>query len=266
MNPLLEISRLRLACRSQEKPLQLLHGIDLKVFPGQTTAIVGESGSGKSLTALSILRLYPSRSLQVEEGKIQFEGVNLLEKSEKGMRSIRGKEIGVVFQNPMSSLNPTMTVGAQLIEGLRYHCNLSRHDAAAEAIRLLKQVEIPHPEKCFWDYPHQLSGGMQQRVIIGMAIACKPKLLIADEPTTALDVTIQAQILRLLKTIQQQTKIAILLITHDLGIVAEMCDQVAVMERGKIVEYGPVGQVFSHPQHEHTRALLESKRKIYSIL
>lgn len=263
MNPLLEISNLKVICKGFSGPFEALKGISLKVYPGRTTSIVGQSGSGKSLTALSIGRLLPSPRVMITEGTIDFLGQNLLEKSEKEMQRIRGKEIGMIFQNPMTSLNPTMPIGIQLMEGLRKHLRLSWKECRREALELLKQVEISNGEERLSQYPHQFSGGMLQRVMIAIAIGCRPKLLIADEPTTALDVTIQAQILSLLKDIQERTGIAILLISHDLAIVAEMSHHVAVMHNGSIVECGPAERIFSQPEHSHTKALLESKRKLY---
>lgn len=266
MKPLLEIKNLKVQCKSDRGFYHALNGVNLSVFPGKVTAIVGESGSGKSLTALSILNLLPPHSVKITEGSIEYLGENLFLKSEREMGQVRGKEISMVFQNPMSSLNPTLTIGHQMMEGLRHHYGLSRAQGKKEVLHILKAVEIPDPEKRFSQYPHQLSGGMQQRVMIGMAIVCKPKLLIADEPTTALDVTIQAQILALIKTIQKETGIAILVITHDLGIVAKVCDYVGVMHNGSIIEYGEVSQIFENPQHPHTVRLLESKRKMVSFL
>ena len=235
-------------------------GVAFSVEPGQTLGLVGESGCGKTMTALSILRLTPP-SARVT-GEIVFDGCNLLTLSEAEMRHIRGAAISMIFQEPMSSLNPVFTVGNQVAEAVRLHQGLSRGAAHGQAIEMLKLVEIPEPERRVNEYPHQLSGGMRQRVMIAMALSCHPRLLIADEPTTALDVTIQAQILDLLAGLQQRLGMALILVTHDLGIVAERADEVAIMYAGRIVERAPVQALFRRPLHPYTRGLLRSIPKV----
>jgi len=219
---------------------------------------VGESGCGKSVTALSIMGLVPAPAGRIVSGAIRFEGVDLLKLSAAELRELRGDRISMIFQEPMTSLNPAFTVGEQIVEGIVRHRRSSRDEARARAIEMLRRVHIPSPERRFDDYPHRLSGGMRQRVMIAMALACEPKLLIADEPTTALDVTIQAQILDLMRTLREETGTAIILITHDLGVVAELTDEVAVMYSGRIVERAPVGTLFERPQHPYTVGLLGS--------
>lgn len=253
MDKILEINSLSIKL----KGLSVVRGIDFHIDKGDVVALVGESGCGKSMTAKSIIRLLPAEA-QVG-GEILFQGCNLMHKSEKEMESIRGKEIGMIFQDPMSALNPTMKIGTQLIEGMRKHLKISHKECIQKAIELLEAVEISQPEQRMNQYPFELSGGMRQRVLIAMALACNPQLLIADEPTTALDVTVQAQILQLLKNIQKKWDLAILLITHDLGIVADVCNKVLVMYAGKIIEMGTPDQIFSNPKHPYTQALLRSK-------
>ncbi|MBI1779638.1 MAG: ABC transporter ATP-binding protein [Proteobacteria bacterium] len=235
----------------------VVEGVSFDLAAGEVLGIVGESGSGKSVTALSIMRLisHPGR---VVAGRIFFEGEDLLAKSEAEMRKIRGERISMIFQEPMTSLNPVFTVGDQIVETLRYHQGMGRKDAAKKAIELLKLVEIPTAERRVDEYPHQMSGGMRQRVMIAMALACRPKLLIADEPTTALDVTIQAQILDLLRQLQRELNMAVILITHDLGVVAEFVQRVIVMYAARTVEQASVSALFSAPQHPYTEGLLES--------
>jgi len=231
--------------------------VSFDLAPGETLGIVGESGSGKSVTALSLMRLIdPPGSVAADE--LSFEGEPLLAKSEAAMRRIRGERIAMIFQEPMTSLNPLFTVGDQIGETLRHHQGLGRAEARAKAIELLKRVEIPSAERRIDDYPHRMSGGMRQRVMIAMALACRPKLLIADEPTTALDVTIQAQILDLLRALQREFGMAVILITHDLGVVAEFVQRVIVMYAGRIVEDGPVAALFAQPAHPYTEGLLAS--------
>lgn len=237
-------------------------GVDFIVPKGKTLGLVGESGCGKSITALSLLRLIPTPPGKIEEGKIVFQGENILDYSEDQMRKIRGNRISMIFQEPMTSLNPVFTVGNQLMEAIQLHQGLNDKDAAEKSIEMLKLVGIPSPEKRMDQYPFELSGGMRQRVMIGMALSCRPDLLIADEPTTALDVTIQAQILDLLRKLQQEMGTSIIMITHDLGVVAETCDQVAVMYAGKIVEYGSCDEILSNPQHPYTQGLLKSSPRI----
>ncbi len=233
-------------------------GINLSLESGHTLGIVGESGCGKSVTALSIMGLVPQPPGRIADGEIRFEGTDLLQLSAAAMRELRGDRIAMIFQEPMTSLNPAFTVGDQIVEGIQRHRPMSHDAARALAIEMLARVHIPAPEQRFDDYPHKLSGGMRQRVMIAMALACKPKLLIADEPTTALDVTIQAQILDLMRVLREQTGTAIILITHDLGVVAELADDVAVMYAGRVVERAKVADLFAHPQHPYTIGLLGS--------
>ena len=250
---LLQVDNLRVSFSLYGKELQAVRGVSFEVNSGEAVGIVGESGCGKSAAVQSILRLLPASKI---EGKIRFDGVDLLEKSEREMREIRGLQIGMVFQDPMASLNPTMTIGAQVAEGLIFHGIASKKEAKARALQLLREVEIQRPEERLNQYPHELSGGMRQRVLIAIALAAKPRLLIADEPTTALDVTVQAQILDVLK--KRSAATGLLLITHDLTVVAEMCERVLVFYAGKIVEQGPVRQILSQPRHPYTQMLLRS--------
>lgn len=232
--------------------------VNLSLKPGETIGIVGESGSGKSVTARSIMRIVENQGGQITSGQILLEGDDLVKKSEKQMRKIRGNTISMIFQDPMTSLNPLIKVGEQIAEVLRYHKNYSKQQAKAETIRIMQDMAIPSAEKRYGQYPHEFSGGMLQRLMIAIALACKPKLLIADEPTTALDVTIQAQILRLMKQLQTQYNMSILLITHDLGVVAQVCDRVSVMYAGEIVESTDVATLFEEPLHPYTWGLIES--------
>ena len=255
---LLRVEALRTGFATAGGLLRAVDGVDLELAAGGTLGVVGESGSGKSVTALSIMRLV-DRPGRVEPGsKILFEGRDLAKLSENEMSAIRGNDISMIFQEPMTSLNPVFTVGNQIAEAVELHQGLGKRDAMARAVEMMRLVGIPSAERRVDDYPHQLSGGMRQRVMIAMALACNPKLLIADEPTTALDVTVQAQILELMKDLRERLGMAILLITHDLGVVAEMVDEVAVMYAGRIVERGPVADVFAEPQHPYTEALLRS--------
>src|SRR2546425_1047239 len=233
-------------------------GVDLRLERGRTLGIVGESGCGKSVTALSIMALIPQPPGRIAGGEILFEGVDLTRLTQGEMRELRGDRISMIFQEPMTSLNPVLTVGEQIVEGVLRHRKISRDAAKDLAIDMLEKVHIPSPKQRFDDYPHRLSGGMRQRVMIAMALACKPKLLIADEPTTALDVTIQAQILDLMRMLREETGTAIILITHDLGIVAELADEVAVMYAGRIVEHASAEALFAQPQHPYTVGLLGS--------
>jgi len=233
-------------------------GVSFAVRAGRTLGIVGESGCGKSVTALSIMGLVPQPPGRVEGGEIRFEGRDLLALPVHAMRELRGDRISMIFQEPMTSLNPAFTIGEQIVEVILRHRRIDSREARALAIDMLRRVRIPSPEQRYDDYPHRLSGGMRQRVMIAMALACGPKLLIADEPTTALDVTIQAQILDLMRTLREETGTAIILITHDLGVVAEIADDVAVMYAGRIVERAPVGALFAQPQHPYTIGLLGS--------
>ena len=238
--------------------MRAVDGVSFDVPEGSTVGIVGESGCGKSVTALSILRLIPSPPGEITSGSISFRGTELLGLPESKMRDIRGNAISMIFQEPMTSLNPVYTVGSQIMEAIRLHQKKSRREAHARAIEMLKHVGIPSPETNIDAYPHQLSGGMRQRVMIAMALACEPDLLIADEPTTALDVTIQAQILELLRKLQRELKMSVILITHDLGVVAEYTEHVIVMYAGRVVESAPVAELFAKPRHPYTRGLLES--------
>jgi peptide/nickel transport system ATP-binding protein len=255
--PLLSINNLTTHFSTSSGILKAVDGVDLHLNDGETLAIVGESGCGKSVTAYSIMRLVapPGRTVA---GEIFFNGKDLLQASEDEMRNVRGNMISMIFQEPMTSLNPVLRIGDQIMEGLLLHRQISRREAEAESVRLLTQVGIPSASSRFNDYPHRLSGGMRQRVMIAMALACKPRILIADEPTTALDVTIQAQILDLIDRMQQETGMALMLITHDLGIVAEKSMNTAIMYAGKIVEYSPTGDIFRNPLHPYTEGLLNS--------
>ena len=257
MTALLEIDDLSVIFRSERGEVRAVSSVSLKVDAGETLAIVGESGSGKSVTALSVLRLLGSAG-RVARGSICFEGEDLVNVSDARMRATRGNRIAMIFQEPMSSLNPTLTVGRQVAEPIRLHRRVSWEDALSQAARLLEMVAIPDAAKRLRDYPHQFSGGMRQRVMIAMALACQPRLLIADEPTTALDVTVQAQILDLLKSLTRDMGVALVLITHDLGLVARYADRVAVMYAGRVVETAPVRQLFKNPLHPYTRGLMTS--------
>jgi len=255
--PLLEVKGLRTSFYTRDGVVRAVDGIDFQVDRGEIMGLVGESGCGKSVTSLSIMRLVASPG-RIEAGEILFDGTDLLTLPDDKMREIRGDRISMVFQQPTSSLNPVMEVGKQIGEVLRIHRNMKGTVAHARAIELLKLVGIPDPERRFKAFPHEMSGGMAQRVMIAMALACEPELLIADEPTTALDVTIQAQILDLMRNLRDETGTAIVLITHDLGVVAEMCDRVAVMYAGEIVEYTDVTSLFREPLHPYTRGLIGS--------
>jgi len=256
---LLEIRNLRIVFADEEGvEFAAVDGIDLNVWPGRTLGIVGESGCGKSVTALSVMGLVPQPPGRIAAGSIVFEGVDLTSLPAHAMRELRGDRIAMIFQEPMTSLNPAYTVGDQIVEGIRRHRAMDRDEAQQLAIDMLRHVHIPSPEQRFHEYPHRLSGGMRQRVMIAMALACKPQLLIADEPTTALDVTIQAQILDLMRMLRAQTGTAIILITHDLGVVAELADDVCVMYAGRIVERASVAALFAEPQHPYTIGLLGS--------
>lgn len=248
-----------------------LDNLSFDLYPGKTTAVVGESGSGKSVTALSVMRLVTlGTRAEVDRGEVLFERkngetVDLLKCSEREMRDIRGNEISMVFQEPLTSLNPVYTTGDQVMEAIRLHQGLSKRDAWDKALEMFEMVRIPRAEKVLTDYPHQLSGGMRQRVMIAMALSCDPKLLIADEPTTALDVTIQAQMLGLMKELQDQTGASVMLITHDMGVVAEVADDIVVMRRSRVVETGDVYEIFENPKETYTRALLASIPRLGSM-
>ena len=257
-DPLLEIENLKVIFHGDRgSATHAVDGLDLTIQRGQTLGLVGESGCGKTATALSVMGLLPKASAEVS-GRIRFDGAELLSLPDRAMRNLRGDRLAMIFQEPMTSLNPSYSIGEQISESLVRHRGLSRGEARARTVELLRLVKIPSPEQRVDDYPHRLSGGMRQRAMIALALACDPELLIADEPTTALDVTIQAQILALMRDLKASTGIAIILITHDLGVVAEICDHVAVMYAGEIVEYAPVGALFATPQHPYTIGLLGS--------
>jgi peptide/nickel transport system ATP-binding protein len=260
---MLEIENLQTHFRTPDGVNRAVDGLSLRIEAGQTLAIVGESGCGKSVTAMSILRLIPEPPGKIA-GSIRFDGKELLKLSQAEMRDIRGNEISMIFQEPMTSLNPVLTVGRQIGETLRLHQGLDKKAAEQRAVEMLTLVGIPEPQRRVREYPHQLSGGMRQRVMIAMALACNPKLLIADEPTTALDVTVQAQILDLMRDLKHRVGAAILLITHDLGVVAEVAEHVVVMYAGRKVEEAPVGALFANPRHPYTRGLLGAVPKLGS--
>jgi oligopeptide/dipeptide ABC transporter ATP-binding protein len=254
--PLLEVRDLRTEFRTEEGTALAVDGVSFAIAPRETLGLVGESGCGKSVTALSILRLIPQPPGRIAGGEVRFEGADLLALPERDLRAIRGNRISMIFQEPMSSLNPVFTVGDQIVEAIVLHQRVGRREARARAVELLRSVGIPNPEGRVDDYPHSLSGGQRQRVMIAMALACRPALLIADEPTTALDVTIQAQILELLNRLQEDVGLSILLITHDLGVIAETAHRVVVMYSGLVVEEGPVEPLFAEPKHPYTAGLL----------
>jgi peptide/nickel transport system ATP-binding protein len=255
---LLEVENLKTHFFTRDGVVRAVDGVSFSIGAGETLAVVGESGCGKSVTSLSILRLVPSPPGRIVSGRLNFQGEDLLGKSESEMRALRGNEISMIFQEPMTSLNPVLTVGRQIAEALELHQGLDRAGALERAGEMLRLVHVAEPERRLQQYPHELSGGMRQRVMIAMALSCNPKLLIADEPTTALDVTIQAQILDLMRELKTRTGAAILLITHDLGVVAEMAERVVVMYAGRKVEEAPVERLFAQPRHPYTRGLLGS--------
>ncbi|MGJ7486029.1 ABC transporter ATP-binding protein [Variovorax sp. LT2P21] len=258
MTALLEVRDLRTHFTTDDGEFPAVDGVSFSVDAGRTLAIVGESGCGKSVTSLSIMGLVPNPPGRIRGGSIVFEGRELVGASKRDMQDLRGNGMAMIFQEPMSSLNPVFTIGEQIVEGLMRHRRIGRAEAAERAIAMLRKVRIPAPEQRFHEHPHKLSGGMRQRAMIAMALACDPRLLIADEPTTALDVTIQAQILELMRELQQETGTAIILITHDLGVVAEVADEVVVMYAGRVVEQAPVQALFDAPQHPYTIGLLGS--------
>src|SRR5450631_4211031 len=263
--PLLEVENLQTHFRTADGIVRAVDGVSFDIEPGETLAIVGESGCGKSVTANSILRLVPQPPGRIA-GKVRFDGIDLLQISEREMRDIRGNHISMVFQEPMTSLNPVLTIGGQIAETVRLHKHLDRRAVAERVVEMLSLVGIAEPRRRAGEYPHQLSGGMRQRVMIAMALACNPKLLIADEPTTALDVTIQAQILDLMADLKSRVGAAIILITHDLGIVAEVAERVMVMYAGRKVEEAPVAELFRSPRHPYTQGLLGAVPKLGSSL
>jgi dipeptide transport system ATP-binding protein len=258
MEKILDIQDLHVSFTTYGGEVQAVRGVDLELYKGETLAIVGESGCGKSVTANSIMKLIPSPPGKIKQGSIYFKGQDMTKISDKQMRRIRGVDISMIFQDPMTALNPTLTIGDQLTEGLKQHRTISSKQANQQALDMLNLVGIPNPKERLKQYPHQFSGGMRQRIVIAMALICEPELLIADEPTTALDVTIQAQILQLFKKIQDETGVSIILITHDLGVVAKIAKRIAVMYAGKVIETGTRREIFYTPQHPYTRGLLHS--------
>jgi peptide/nickel transport system ATP-binding protein/oligopeptide transport system ATP-binding protein len=264
MSHLLEVKNLQTHFQTRAGVVRAVEGVSFHVGEGELLGLVGESGCGKSMTALSVMRLVGAPG-RIVGGEVWFDGRDLLKLSESEMRAIRGDDIAMIFQDPMTSLNPVYTVGEQIAEALRLHRNLGRKAAREGAVEAMREVAIPDPGRRADDYPHQLSGGMRQRVMIAMALACDPKLLIADEPTTALDVTIQAQILELIDELRRTRNLGVLLITHDLGVVAEVADRVAVMYTGRVVEASPVGELFARPRHPYTEGLLRSVPKLTEV-
>ncbi|MBS0528001.1 MAG: ABC transporter ATP-binding protein [Proteobacteria bacterium] len=262
MAPLLEIKSLKTHFATDDGIVQAVDGVDITIDKGETLCVVGESGCGKTVTAMSILKLIAMPPGRIVEGEILFQGRDLVQLTSSELDDVRAKEIGFIFQEPMTSLNPVLTIGEQIAESLRRHEGLSRKDALLRTVEMLKLVQIPNAEARVHDYPHQFSGGMRQRVVIAMALACKPKLVIADEPTTALDVTIQAQILDLLQDMKERFGMAVMLITHAMGVVAETAQRVAVMYAGKIVEEAGVDRLFAHPGHPYTQGLIRSIPRI----
>ena len=258
--PVLDISGLEVRYLTENEVVCAVNGIDLKIYEGESVGLVGETGAGKTTTCLSIMQLIPDPPGLITGGKILFNGENMMENTEKRNAEIRGNGISMIFQDPMTALNPVMTVGEQLVEVVRTHDKVSKAEAKRRVIQALEIVGVKGDR--FSDYPHQFSGGMKQRVVITMALLCSPALLIADEPTTALDVTIQAQVLELIKDLQKKTNTAMLLVTHDLGVVAQTCDKVAIMYAGEIVEYGTVDEVFRHTRHPYTKGLFDSIPKM----
>lgn len=260
--PVLQVSGLSAYFETPEGRVQAVDDVSYELFPGETLGIVGESGCGKSITALAVMRLLASPPASVQAREVRFIDRNLMELPEREMQAIRGHRLAMVFQDPMTSLNPVMSVGEQICEPLMLHLSLSRAEAKERAIDILRSVQMPEPERRFHEYPHQLSGGMRQRVMIAIAISCDPKVLIADEPTTALDVTIQAQILMLLAQLGRRLGMGMVLITHDLGVVSEMCDRVIVMYAGRKVEESTTAQLFENPLHPYTKGLFNSMPKL----
>ncbi len=255
--PLLQVEDLRVEFRTRRGAATVLNGVDFHIRGGETLCVVGESGCGKSMTALALLRLIPSPPGRISNGRVLFQGEDLLQASEARMRAVRGNRISMIFQEPMTSLNPVFTVGNQIGESLRLHAGLDAAQARTRSIEMLRQVGIPAPEQRVDEYPHQMSGGMRQRVMIAMALACRPDILIADEPTTALDVTVQAQIFDLLRDLQRENGTAVMLITHDMGAVAEMADRVMVMYAGRVIEQGTTEEVLGKPLHPYTQGLID---------
>ncbi len=264
-NSLLKVNDLSVSFATDDGEVEALDSVSFEVKHGQTIGVVGESGCGKSVTALSIMRLLPKPLGKITGGKIYFQGQDLLKLSPDGMRQVRGNEIGMIFQEPMNALNPVRTIGNQVTESFLLHQVITPKEAWQKSIEMLREVGIPAPEARVFEYPHQLSGGMRQRIVIAMALACKPKLIIADEPTTALDVTVQSQILGLLQSLKEKLGSSVLLITHDLGVIAETCDEVCVMYAGRGVERAPVKALFASPVHAYTKGLLSSIPRLDGI-
>lgn len=269
---LLEIKNLGIQFKTREGTVQPIRGVNFSLKKGETLGVVGESGSGKSVTSLAVMGLLPEQKSKIVSGSIHFNNQDITHLSEREYRKLCGNEMSMIFQEPMTSLNPVFTIGEQLSEPLKQHKKMSKKERKEAIIHVLKQVGIPRAEQIIHEYPHQLSGGMRQRVMISLALLCEPKLLICDEPTTALDVTIQAQILELMKQIKKEKDMSLLFITHDLGVVAEMCDRVVVMYAGEIVEVAEINELFDHPLHPYTKGLIESlpsnnarKSTLYSI-
>ncbi|MGN1387768.1 MAG: ABC transporter ATP-binding protein [Bacillus sp. (in: firmicutes)] len=265
MKKILQVQNIHVSFRTYGGEVKAVRGVSFDLYEGETLAIVGESGCGKSVTSQAIMGLIPEHVGKVHQGSILFNERDLTKLSDKGMRSVRGADISMIFQDPMTALNPTLTIGTQLCEGIIEHKGIPKQEAKKKALEMLKLVGIPSPEMRLKQYPHEFSGGMRQRIVIAMALICEPKVLIADEPTTALDVTIQAQILELFKEIQQKTGVSIILITHDLGVVASVADRVAVMYGGKIVEQGGRREIFYRPQHPYTKGLLNSVPRLDTV-
>ena len=258
-NPILKVRGLKTSFRTDRGIVTAVDDVNFDVYPGETIGIVGESGCGKTVTSKTIMRLLPERNSIIDPtSQIMFGGRNLATATESEMREVRGDQIAMIFQEPMTSLNPVFTIGWQIDEALKYHTKLNKRERRERGIEMLRLVEIPNPAQRYKEYPHQLSGGMRQRVMIAIALCCEPDILIADEPTTALDVTIQAQVLALMGSLKEKLNTSILLITHDLGVVAQVCDRVIVMYAGRIIEQAPVSDLFKRPQHPYTKALLES--------
>ncbi|WP_044641930.1 ABC transporter ATP-binding protein [Risungbinella massiliensis] len=262
MSKILDVRDLHVSFHTYSGEVKAVRGVSFDVEKGETLAIVGESGCGKSVTSQAIMKLILTPPGEYKEGQILYQGKDIVPMSEKELEKIRGKEIAMIFQDPMTSLNPTMTVGSQIVEGVIKHQKVSRAEAKKKAVEMLKLVGIPSPESRFNQYPHQFSGGMRQRAMIAIALSCNPNLLIADEPTTALDVTIQAQIMDLMKSLQDKLGTSIILITHDLGVVAETADRVVVMYAGKVVETGKINEIFKEPRHPYTWGLMNSMPKL----
>ncbi len=260
--PLLSVKNLVVEFSTRHGPVRAVDNISFDVYPNETVGIVGESGCGKTVTGLTLLRLIPMPPGRIVQGSIEFKGKDITRLSEKEMQAMRGADISMIFQEPMTALNPVFTVGNQMVDVIRRHKKLTRSQARAQAIEMLDKVGIPAPRKRIDEYPHQLSGGMRQRVMIAMALSCDPKLLVADEPTTALDVTTQAQVMEQIVKLQDEFHMSVILVTHDLGVVAESCDRAIVMYCGNIIETAPIGELFEQPRHPYTKGLLESIPRI----